>query len=297
MLKKMLAVLTSSSIVSFATAHAATYADSIVAYSQGTGFATEFGSGLGYTNATAALGEPSRVTPGQFGGPVDPFNPPYQRDQLLSIGTGGSLTVGFSSPILNNPANPFGLDLNIFGNTGFAITNGNYTGGGITDGSFLSGNSSTARIFVSADNLTYYQLDPARAPTLGGLFPTDGSGNFALPVDPKLSSANFAGLDLAEIKSLYNGSGGGTGFDISWALDGNGHSVALADVRFIRIDVLSGSVEVDGFAAVEAVPEPAVWVLFGMGLMLMLWTFRKSKPAPAPARSTLDPLAPPASHV
>src|SRR5687767_8543491 len=45
------------------------YASSVLSYDSGSGFA------IGYTNASSALGEPSRVTPGQFGGPVDPFSP------------------------------------------------------------------------------------------------------------------------------------------------------------------------------------------------------------------------------
>src|SRR5438132_11699147 len=89
---------------------AADFAETVIRYNPGTGFATEFGSGLGYTNQTAVLGEPSRITPGPFGGPIDPFNPPFLREQLLSIGAGGSLTVKFGSPIFNDPRHPFGLD-------------------------------------------------------------------------------------------------------------------------------------------------------------------------------------------
>src|SRR6476620_2929045 len=111
---------------------AAGFADAVLSYNPGTGYATEFGSGIGFTNSTAALGEPSRITPGQFGGPVDPFNPPYLKEQLVSVGAGGNLTLGFNSPILNSASNPFGMDFIIYGNAGFMITNGNFTGGGVT---------------------------------------------------------------------------------------------------------------------------------------------------------------------
>src|SRR5438067_13590558 len=95
----------------------AQYADAVISYSAGAGFSP------GFTNPAAALGEPSRLTPGTFGGPVDPFDPPYLSSQLVSIGAGGSLTVKFARPILNHPRNRFGIDFIIFGNSGFIITN------------------------------------------------------------------------------------------------------------------------------------------------------------------------------
>src|SRR2546426_8446231 len=88
----------------------AQYAEAVVSYVPGAGFAA------GFTNPAAALGEPSRVTPGMFGGPVDPFDPPYLSRQLVSIGTGGSVTVKFIQPVLNHPLNRFGIDFIIFGN-------------------------------------------------------------------------------------------------------------------------------------------------------------------------------------
>src|SRR5438552_14815664 len=95
----------------------AQYAGSVVSYVPGIGFSP------GFTNPAAALGEPSRSTPGDFGGPVDPFDPPYLPGQLVSMGAGGSLTVKFSRPVLNHPQNRFGIDFVIFGNAGFYITN------------------------------------------------------------------------------------------------------------------------------------------------------------------------------
>ncbi|MGN6387864.1 MAG: hypothetical protein ACTHMT_16665, partial [Verrucomicrobiota bacterium] len=73
-MKKIVVVLAFASLVS--ASRASGFADSIVSYSSGSGFAP------GYTNSAAALGEPSRVTPGEFGGPVDPFNSPYLKEQV-----------------------------------------------------------------------------------------------------------------------------------------------------------------------------------------------------------------------
>src|SRR5213594_932044 len=222
----------------------AQFADSIVNYRPGTGLTP------GYTNATAALGSPSRQTVDPdptFGGtfPVDPFSPPYLSSQLVSIGAGGSLTVSFAVPIPNDPSHPLGLDFIIFGNSGFMITNGDFAGGGVTDGSLFGNNGGATRVSVSLDNATYYTLNPALSPTVDGLFPPDGSGDFQRPVDPSLNTAAFAGQGLTGIRALYNGSGGGSGFDLAWAQDGSGNSVNLPSVKFIRVDVLSGKSEID----------------------------------------------------
>src|ERR1041384_611947 len=115
-------ILILASAMANSLAQTSQFADSIIAYNPGRGFVTEFGSGLGYTNASAALGQPSRITPGPFGGPVDPFNPPYLRDQIVSMGEGGSLTVRFSTPIRHLATHPFGRDFMVFGNAGFTIT-------------------------------------------------------------------------------------------------------------------------------------------------------------------------------
>jgi hypothetical protein len=242
--------------------HGEGFADAVIAYTPGTGFATEFGTGLGFTNAAVALGEPSRITPGQFGGPVDPFNPPYLRDQIVSLGQGGSLTLRLDSPARNDSRNPFGLDFVVFGNSGFIITNGNFSGGGITDGSLFAANEGATHVSVSVDGSSFYQLTPSLSPTVDGLYPTDGLGDFHIPVDLTLKSADFAGKDLAGIRALYDGSGGGTGFDIAWARDNSGNPVVLDAINFVRIDVLSGASEID---AVSIVPEPGVMAILAIG--------------------------------
>ena len=266
-------------------AHAARFADSVVTYHPGVGFATDFVTGAGYTNTSAVLGSPSVVTPGQFGGSVDPFNPPYLPDQLLSVGAGGSLTVRFATPVQNHPANAFGLDFLICGSAGFMITNGDYTGGGITDGSLFSHSPGQTRVLVSADNVTYYRLDPAQAPTVDGLFPTDGSGDFAQPVNPALNHSSFAGQGLAGIRSLYAGSGGGAGYDLSWAVDDRGDSVALPSASYVRVEVLEGHSEIDAFSVV---PEPAPGILAVVGTGV-LWGLQRRKPGVPPRGSPVRP--------
>ncbi|HYG35091.1 MAG TPA: hypothetical protein VEC99_09920, partial [Clostridia bacterium] len=231
----------------------AQFADAVVAYVPGSGV------GASYTNAAAALGEPSRVTPGPWGGPISPFSPAWQDDQLVSVGAGGSLTLRLNFPIQPDRTHPFGCDFIVFGGAGFSITNGDYSGGGITDGTLFGSNNGQTRVSVSADGNHFFVLNPALAPTVDTLFPTDGSGDFFRPVNPALVGSSFAGQDLAGIQALYAGSAGGSGYSLGWAQDANGQPVTLTSVQFIRIEVLSGKADIDGVAAVAPIGGGAVW--------------------------------------
>ena len=251
MLKTCLLVLAAASVV--LNSHAASlYAGKIISYDPGAGYSANF------THPEAALGEPARVNP--FGEDADPFNPPYGTNQIVSIGAGGSLVVQFKKPILNHPRNIDRRDFTIFGNSGFIITNEfdlstfNWLGIPATDGSLFGESTGEKRMSVSFDGRHFFTLNPEHAPMVDGFPPTDGVGDFGIPIDPKLAAENFAGATLADIRSLYGGSGGGASYDISWAQDTKGRRVWLPMIRFIRIDVISGKSEIDGIAAVERVP-------------------------------------------
>jgi hypothetical protein len=237
------------------------FASGVSSYVQGSG------ADPSYNDPTAALGAPSQVTPGLYGGPVDPFDPPYLSSQIVGLGAGGSLTLHFDTPILN-AAHAYGVDFIIFGHSGFNITNGDYAGGGITDGSFFTGGTSLSRISVSADGTNFYTLNPSLARQIDGLYPTDGSGDPLAAVNPALTQSAFAGDGLAGIRSLYGGSAGGMGFDLSMAQDGFGNPVSMPFANFVRIDVLSDVAYID---AVSVVPEPGGWALVMLGVVAWCW--------------------------
>ncbi len=224
------------------------YADELISYDPGVGFVPPF------IHAEAALGEPSRANP--FAEATDPFDPAYGTNQIVSIGAGGSLVVRFQTPVLNHPHNRHGLDFTLFGNTGFIITNDfdvtthDWVGSPATDGSLFGQSAGTTRVSVSRDGVEFYVLNPALAPAVDSFPPTDGAGDFHVPLSPGLTAADFGGATLDDIRTLYQGSGGGASYDISWAQDADGQSVFLPEIHFIRVDVLSGKAEIDGFATV-----------------------------------------------
>lgn len=231
------------------------FASGVVSYSPGSGFSPNF------TNSSAALGAPAS------GSGVTPFS----TSQIVSIGAGGSLTLQFNSPIMNNPANPYGIDGMIFGNSFFVITSGSGSSA-ITSGAVFTSTIST-RVEVSADGSSWFTLDPNLAPNVGAYFPTDGVGSPFVPMNPNLTATDFNGLNLTGIRALYGGSAGGTGFDLSWARDANGNGVDLQSASFLRIDVLSGRTQID---AISAVPEPSALGLIG-GMVLGLSILRKRR--------------------
>lgn len=267
-MKKVPSLLALAGLSLSLVAHAAPFADSVVSFTSGTGFASDY-LGNPMTDPTRALGSPSTSTTDPFGTyPVDPLSAPFLANQLVSLGAGGSLTVGFSTPILNNAANPYGLDFIIFGNS-FLDASGspNFD---TANGQIAGNNTGSTEVFVSANGIDYYRLNPSLAPVVDGFAPTDAAGDFTKALNPSLTPGSFTGLQVPGIRSLYNGSGGGTAYDLAWAQDINGNAVLLPSVSFIRVNVLTGVSEIDGFSTV-AVPEPSIFALAGLaGLGLVI---------------------------
>lgn len=227
---------------------AGSYASSVIDYQPGSNASS------GYQNSQTALGEPTRYTGvGVFPSSVSPFNPPFLNTELVSIGSGGSLTLRFDQPISNDPAHPYGQDLLIFG--GQFFVDGDYPNG-LATGVF--GNASNSLVEVSIDGSDWHTvpggITSGLYPTLGYLdlpeptSPNPGSvpSDFSRPVDPAFSPI---GKTFAQIVAGYSGSGGGTGIDIGAA--------GLGLASFVRITNLGlAPFSIDAVSAVSPVPAP-----------------------------------------
>lgn len=240
--------------------------------------ATGYGTPGLYTTPAAVLGKPTTqfydawedqvfrtsAISAPFGTAPDGTTP-----LITTISNTQSITVTFDQNVENDPKNPFGVDLLVFGNsffTGSAFVTPETNPSAV---SILGGANSEPVTVSVAQSLSgpWYTF----AGTGDGLFPTQGyrlNGNnwaaesdFTRPVNPAYTDATFENLTLTEAVALYDGSGGGAGFDL--ALSG------FEWIRYVRLTGNGG--EVDAIADVSPIPEPsslAVVLSGAAGLLL-----------------------------
>jgi len=283
-LRTTMFVLTSA-VLCLATSQAiAQYAIEVRTYDAGTTPAIEFGSGLPFNLASSALGEPSRFTNDPFfPGVVSPFNAPYKRSQLLSVGETGRVTLRLSNYALPQPG---GREIGVFAHAG------------LIDVAFPAGQASdpaaafsvdSAFVEVSADGTTWFTIGDktCNIPTNGYSDVTDpfagspGSvpSDFQRPFIGNLTSFNGLkysdnGLDILDV---LNGSGGGNWLDIP---------AGLTQVGFIRFSVADNgnpsvnlNFELDAVSIASAAmgaptaPEPATLSL--LTIALFGWVARR----------------------
>ncbi|MHB1463325.1 MAG: hypothetical protein ACYC1M_18715 [Armatimonadota bacterium] len=188
---------------------------------------------------TTALGAPSIV--------ATPTVP--EITDVVSIGIGGQLTLGFDRQIPNGT----GYDLIVFGNAMYQGSSVNYVfqePGTIEVGVDVNGNGYDAsdpfyKIKGSLNPAySYGAVDRTKNPTWGyaDCTPTDGTGNPRIPSDPFTNG-------------ITPGSAGGDAINLDWAVDSNGQPVVLDHVDFVRItpalNVAGYSPEVDAVSIVH----------------------------------------------
>jgi len=232
-----------------ATAGATGFAVAVVEYVPGDGAVP------GYQDPSTALGPPTRFTGGVFDPMVvSAFNPPWRPEEVVSIGAGGRLVLELDPPASDDPRNPWGVDLLVFGNA--LLVDCGSLDGVSCDPAKLAVEGGIVE--VSADGATWHVVEGVVAdgamPTVGwqdadgpyamtpGTIPTDARR----PVAPSVTLEDLGGLTEDEIKHLYCGSAGGAGIDLA--------SVGLATARYVRIsspEDAAASPEVDAVASVR----------------------------------------------
>ena len=278
------------------SAQAQVFADTVVSSSG-------LGSNALYNNPAATLGQPTTLVNGVFDVPQGIYHTsmvyaanaidPGGNNVITSLGTAGTVTVKFSTPIVHSDQHWFGDDLIVFGNSFFSASAGvtpttdmantfiNGSGGIFQNGTPLISVSADGVNFVTLGASTWYPTNPF---AWAGISASNPSGwndsqlmDFTKPINPSLSPSAFAGVSVANAaNSLYNGSAGGAAFSLAGLTDGNGNP--LTSVQYIRFtgDGTGGTNNIDavsrvGFAP-TATPEPSACLLFlmGSGGILML---------------------------
>lgn len=246
------------------------FAYQMISYSPGSIIDVDWITGQPLNDPCAALGAPTITTTGdgwymplEPAVPVVPVYSAFRRNEIVSIGPGGSLVLKFNHRIGNDLKNPYGIDFVIFGNAFFTVsglgqpwTNGNPTQ------TILSNNLSQdpAMVSVSQDGQTWFTFQGAPfadtfAPTAA--FEWDGAaGGWGLPLNPtkplnpQITAQNLAGKTVAEAIAMYDGSAGGTGFDLAMIAE-----VDLTWIQYVKIETPSNSTtkaEIDAVSDVAA---------------------------------------------
>lgn len=264
-----------------------------------------------FNQAENVLGHPTMYMPPTMywgrmeGGPVNPSNPACLEGEIFSLVSDGEkeqspgeaegpgyVTIAFDHDVIDDPANPYGIDFIVFGNSlGIRTTDDYYSQSDDPAKVEFNGQGfvEEAVVEVSQDNKAWftfkngpfadgamptlgYQYDPAKPdPNLfaGNLY-WGKAARATRPVDPRIGFTDFKGLTLAEVCQRYNGSAGGTGYDIS-TLDLPKNEAGYKWFRYIRIksrwvEASEGDAagysqpEVDAVADVAPVSDYERWV-------------------------------------
>ena len=248
------------------------------------------GSSL-YNDPYAVLGKPSTNFKNMGFSPatgrvklVEPaWNVGLNDEKLITtLNTGEYVTVKFDHQVEDDPLNPYGIDLLVFGNSFYVGSNFVSDLSDMEDYMLVGGAwFEQLVVSVSQDGEEWYTYDSG--PYCDSAFPTqaylwdseigqwtDTESDFTKPVDPELADTLFAGgMSAADAIALYDGSGGGTGFDLAES--------GYDWIQYVRVEGLDGfsGGEVDAFADVAPVPVPgAIWLL-GSGLIGLLGIGRR----------------------
>jgi hypothetical protein len=257
------------------------FASSVVDYSN-------LGSGI-YGSPEATLGKPTTwIKDTQNGGTDHKIaasliygawnTAPDGLALITTIKTGGYLTVRFDSPITNDASHWYGMDFIVFGNSFFSGSTSAKWDSNMDSITIASSGvaAEPTTVSVSPDGVSWYTYS---APTADTLWPTQAfnwdstahawgtESDWTKPVDPSLNASSLTGKTVAQAIGLYNGSAGGTAFDIG--------VTGFSSISYIRFTGSGG--EIDGISRVSSVPEPSALAALGVGLVALIRKRKTSK--------------------
>ena len=245
----------------------------------------QFGSSP-YNDPNAVLAKPATACKnGGINSPPDPnfrvklVEPAYNVDLndvevVTTLKPGDYIIVKFDHKVMDYPGNLYGRDFIVFGNSYF------YSVGNVSDSTNMNSCQLTIggefeQVIVSvSQNGSGDWYDFNSGPHADALFPTqahkwdvnsaqwtDEEMDFTRPVDPNLTASDFEYIYAAEAIELYDGSAGGTSFDLKNLTDYNDLAVdPNTGYRWIQYVKLEGAAfynsEVDAVSDVAACGDP-----------------------------------------
>jgi hypothetical protein len=281
------------------------FAVEVVDYVPGSGIATFPYTGQLYDNPLAALGRPtidtigdgSAAAPGQMV-PVVPVYPAWQPEEVVCIGFRGHLTLRLGRRVYDEPDNPFGKDLIVFGNSFQNLSGFEYWLSGdpslvLTKNKACTREPAAVSVSQDGENWFTFTMDetyrvnpdfadanfPGRygflgdffadgfAPTLGRVYKPNSSGWWGeptdptLPLDPAVLETDLRNTTLAQIALRYGKSAGGTALDISWFDLPTDPQTGRKWIQYIRFDNPRNSgatPEIDAVARVRSRKETSL---------------------------------------
>jgi len=203
--------------------------------------------------------------------PAHHLDPGQTHKLITTVNEGASVVVRFEQPILDDPAHPYGIDLLVFGNayylsSGFVNDSTDMNTLMLTSGAFIE----PIKVSVSPGYTGKLGQDPTNSatwdwyryengPYADTAFPTHAYRwnrtnstwssdlmDFTKPVNPVFGPVlDAGGLSAADAIDLYDGSGGGTGFDLAES--------GFTSIQYIKVEGLAGFAagEVDALASVR----------------------------------------------
>ena len=220
-----------------------------------------------YNDPNAMLGRPTMKFVDHFGDKqthrAKIVEAPYWTDPntntvITEINDGGQVTVRFGRKIYDDPNNPYGVDLIVYGNS-FLSASG--FSGFLGDGTDLDvaklssgyyGHATT--VSVSQDGLNWFAFPNTQSLYPDGAYRWDATNhswtaeemNPTKPLNPFLYTNNFGGQPVASELDQFVGAAGGSGYDLK--------AVGLPWIQYVRVSPGAGSYTViDAIAAANPV--------------------------------------------
>jgi hypothetical protein len=193
------------------------------------------------------------------------IEPPYNatpdgNNVITEISNGGQITVKLGRKIYDDPNNPYGVDLIIYGNSFFTGISGG--SGLVSDDADLSVEQLTSSAIYGHTNIVSVSQDGTNwfsYPVSSAFFPdeayrwddtnsswTDEEMNPTKPSNPFIFTNNFAGQTVASGLDQFIGASGGSGYDLK--------ASGLPWIQYVRIQPgVNTYTVVDAIAAVNPI--------------------------------------------